>query len=374
MRQIKMVDLAALHRNLSLEIETAIHEVIDSTSFINGAVVNKFCANFAKYLGTDTVIGCGNGTDAIQVALMALGLSPGDEVILPSFNYVAAAEVVALLNLKPVFADVDPLTFSVSVEDLKSKISDKTRAVIAVHLFGQCADLESLREVCDSHSLFLIEDAAQSIGASYFFSDGINKKSGTVGHIGTTSFFPSKNLGCMGDGGAIFTNDPDLGERIRKICNHGQGKKYSYEMIGVNSRLDSIQAAVLDVKLKYLDQHIEARRKAADVYDQLLRHEYIQIPYRINNGFHSFNQYTIKLTKGRDKLREFLLAKGIPTMVYYPGPLHLQQAYRHYADKERLPVSEQLPSEVLSLPMHPELDAEQQAFICENLLVGLKQI
>lgn len=374
MRQIKMVDLTALHRNLSPEIETAIHEVIDKASFINGDAVAKFCESFARYLGTEMVVGCGNGTDAIQVALMALELKPGDEVMLPAFNYVASAEVVALLNLTPVFVDVDPLTFAISVSDLESKISNKTRAVIAVHLFGQCADLESLMEICDNYSLFLIEDAAQSVGASYFFSNGINKSSGTAGHIGTTSFFPSKNLGAMGDGGAIFTNDPDLGERIRKICNHGQSKKYSYDMIGVNSRLDSIQAAVLDVKLKYLDQHIKARRKAADVYDQLLRHELIQVPYRINNGLHSFNQYTIRITRDRDRVREVLREKGIPTMVYYPEPLHIQKAYRHYAGKGRLPVSEHLPSEVLSLPIHPELDEEQQTFICENLLVGLKQI
>lgn len=369
-----MVDLSAIHGKLRSEINMAIQEVIDESSFINGAAVNTFCMNFARYLDMETVVGCGNGTDAIQVALMALELKPDDEVILPAFNYVAAAEVVALLGLKPVFADVDPLTFTISLNDIKVKITEKTKAIIAVHLFGQCADLEGLKDLCDQYRLFLIEDAAQSIGASFYFSDGANRKSGTVGHIGTTSFFPSKNLGCMGDGGAIFSNDPVLTERIRKICNHGQSRKYSYEIIGVNSRLDSIQAAVLNVKLANLDRDIEMRRVIADRYDQLLKHERIQLPYRVKNGLHSFNQYTIKVRGDRNKLKAFLYSKGIPSMVYYPSPLHLQEAYIRYSSGARLPVSERLPEEVLSLPIHPELDVEQQAFICENLLVGLEQI
>lgn len=370
-----MVDLYAQHQRIQSEIQKAIYEVINSSAFINGNSVHNFSNNFAKYLNVGHVIGCGNGTDALQIALMALDLRPGDEVILPTFNYVAAAEVVALLNLKPVFADVDPLTFTISISDIKDKISERTKAVIAVHLFGQVCEMEDLLDICRANSLYLIEDAAQSIGAEYHFSDGKKLKAGTIGDIGTTSFFPSKNLGCMGDGGAIMTNNLDLAERIRMISNHGQKEKYTFELVGVNSRLDSIQAAILDVKLNYFESNLNARIKVADRYDEMLKECNIQVPYRMSNGIHSFNQYTIKLPRKRNALQGFLRENEVPTMVYYPSPLHKQPAYHRFQDNaQTLRVSEKLCKSVLSLPIHPELDEEQQSFICEKLLVGLEMI
>lgn len=370
-----MVDLYAQHQRIQSEIQKAIYEVINSSAFINGDSVHNFSKNFAKYINVGHVIGCGNGTDALQIALMALDLRPGDEVILPTFNYVAAAEVVALLNLKPVFADVDPLTFNISISDVKDKISERTKAIIAVHLFGQVCEMEDLLDVCQANSLYLIEDAAQSIGAEYHFSNGKVVKAGAIGDIGTTSFFPSKNLGGMGDGGAVITNNKELAEKVRMLSNHGQKEKYSFEMVGMNSRLDSIQAAILDVKLKYLDKNIKSRIKVAERYDEMLKESNIHLPYRMSNGRHSFNQYTIKVPKKRNFLKAFLKENDVPTMIYYPSPLHKQPAYKKFHENfQALRVSEKLCKSVLSLPVHPELDEEQQSFICEKLLVGLKRI
>lgn len=369
-----MVDLATQHQKISNEISSEINEVIQNSEFINGKIVKEFSLNLAKYLNSQFVIPCANGTDALQLALMALDLKAGDEILVPSFNYVSAVEVIALLGLTPIFVEVDKDSFNCSAIDIENKISSNTKAIIVVHLFGQCADMEQILQIAQKNNLFVIEDTAQSIGASYTFKDGLQKMAGTMGHIGTTSFFPSKNLGCMGDGGAVLTNDEKLASKINVLANHGQVKKYWYDEVGVNSRLDSMQAAILSVKLKYLNQYTEARQLAASNYDSLLKDSGVQLPVRSEFSSHVFNQYTIKVpADARESLQNYLKSQGIPTMIYYPLPLHLQTAYKKYSDHALL-VSEELSTVVLSLPMHTELDFEQQSFISENLVVGLNML
>jgi len=353
-----MVDLKNQYLKIKPEIDAAIQEVLESTAFINGPAVKRFQQNLEQYLQVKHVIPCANGTDALQIAMMALGLKPGDEVITADFTYVATAEVIGLLGLTPVLVDVNPSTFDINIEALERKITEKTKAIVPVHLFGQCANMDAIMEIAKKYNLYVIEDNAQAIGAEYTFQNGTRKKAGTIGHIGCTSFFPSKNLGCFGDGGAIMTNDDELAQRCRMIASHGQSKQYVHDVLGVNSRLDSIQAAILDVKLKYLDQYIQARQKAAEYYDRKFsNHPEIIIPARNPNSTHVFHQYTLQIKNGkRDALRAFLQEQGIPTMIYYPIPLHLQKAYQSPRYKKGdFPVTEMLCASVLSLPMHTEL-------------------
>lgn len=370
-----MVDLKGQYLKIKDQVDQGIKEVIDSTSFINGPKVKQFQQNLENYLGVKHVIPCGNGTDALQIAMMALGLKPGDEVITANFTFVATAEVIAVLGLTPVLVDVDESTFNISPQAIRKAITPKTKAIVPVHLFGQCAPMEEIMEIANEHNLYVIEDDAQAIGADYIFEDGTRAKSGTIGHIGCTSFFPSKNLGCYGDGGAIFTNDDSIAEKLRSVVNHGMKVRYYHDNVGVNSRLDTIQAAVLDVKLKYLDQYAQARRNAADYYDAKFSNcDKLQVPARYAKSTHVFHQYTLK-TKGVDrlKLQEFLASKGIPMMIYYPVPLHLQKAYLDPRYKEGdFPITEKLCSTVISLPMHTELDDQQLEYITENVLNFLK--
>ena len=358
-----MADLYGQYLKIKEEVDAAMQEVIQSTVFIKGGKVNDFEKNLSNYLHTN-VIACGNGTDALQIAFMALELYPGDEVITTPFTFVATAEVLALLGLKPVFVDVCPATYNMDVTKIEEAITPRTRAILPVHLFGQSADMESIMRISRRHNLFVVEDAAQSIGTDFLFSDGKQLKSGAIGHIGCTSFFPSKTLGAFGDGGAIFSSDEKLATKIRSIANHGMKVRYYYERIGVNSRLDSIQAAILDVKLTYLNQYIEARQKAAKWYDQSLAAiDGLLLPERVSYSTHTFHQYTIR-TEKRDQLQQFLKVNGIPSMIYYPGAIHLQEAYRYLGyNKGCFPVAEQLAQQVLSLPMHTELDEEQLQYI-----------
>lgn len=356
-----MVDLKTQYLKIKNEIDSAIQEVIDSTAFINGPAVKTFQQNLEKYLNVKHVIPCANGTDALQIAMMALGLKPGDEVITANFTYVATAEVIGLLGLKPVLVDVYPDTFDIDVSAIEKNITPKTRAIVPVHLFGQSANMEAIMEIARKYNLYVIEDNAQAIGAEYIFKNGNRQKTGTIGHIGCTSFFPSKNLGCYGDGGAIITNDDSIAAKCRMIASHGQSKQYVHDIIGVNSRLDSIQAAILNVKLKYLDEYIAARQKAASFYDQhFANHPEIIVPKRKNNSTHVFHQYTLQIKNNkRDALKEYLHKNGIPSMIYYPIPLHLQKAYQDPRYKKGdFPVTEQLCSSVLSLPMHTELTTD----------------
>ncbi len=366
-----MVDLKGQYQKIKSQIDSSIAEVIDSTAFINGPAVKRFQENLENYLGVKHVIPCANGTDALQISMMALDLQRGDEVITTSFTFIATAEVIALLGLTPVVVDVDPITFNIDPEAIKRAITPKTKAIVPVHLFGQCADMEAIMEIAKEHNLYIIEDACQSIGADYIFKDGSMKKSGTIGHVGCTSFFPSKNLGCYGDGGAIFTNDDDLARQLRVMANHGMTVRYYHDFIGVNSRLDSIQAAVLDVKLKHLDEYNAARNKAAQFYKQAFAgHPKLQTPVKANYTTHVFHQYTL-VTSGIDRnaLVEHMAANGIPVMIYYPVPLHMQKAYLDPRYKEGdFPVTESLCSSVISLPMHTELDEEQLLHITKNLL------
>jgi dTDP-4-amino-4,6-dideoxygalactose transaminase len=366
-----MVDLKTQYENIKPEIDIAVQEVIESTAFINGPAVKRFQENLEKYLGVKHVIPCANGTDALQVSMMALDLKPGDEVITVSFTFVATVEVIALLKLTPILVDVEPGTFNIDIESLKRAITPKTRAIVPVHLFGQCANMEEIMEIAREHNLYVIEDACQAIGAEYIFRDGSRKKAGTIGHTGTVSFFPSKNLGCYGDGGAIFTDDDDLAKRLRFIVNHGMHVRYHHEEIGVNSRLDSIQAAILNVKLKRLDEYAAARQKAADAYDKAFANNpHLEIPERSDKSTHVFHQYTL-VTKGidRDKLLGHLQSKNIPCAIYYPVPMHMQKAYNNPSYKEGdLPITEQLSRSVISLPIHTELDEEQIEFIAEAVL------
>ena len=371
MRPIRMVDLRTQYDKIKPEVDAAIHEVIDTTSFINGPAVQRFQKNLEQYLGVRNVIPCANGTDALQVSMMALDLKPGDEVITVSFTFVATVEVIALLKLTPILVDVEPGTFNMDINALRKAITPKTKAIVPVHLFGQCANMEEIMEIAKEYNLSVIEDACQAIGSDYTFKDGTAKKAGTIGHIGTTSFFPSKNLGCYGDGGAIFTDDDALAARIRFIVNHGMHVRYYHEEIGVNSRLDSIQAAVLDVKLKHLDEYATARQQAAAAYDKAFgNNPHLQVPEKSAFSTHVYHQYTL-VTRDidRDKLLEHLQAKNIPCAIYYPVPMHMQKAYIDPRYKEGdLPVTEELSRRVISLPMHTELDEEQIAFIAGAVL------
>ncbi|MEN8250781.1 MAG: DegT/DnrJ/EryC1/StrS family aminotransferase [Bacteroidota bacterium] len=363
MQTIHMSDLYGQYLTIKEEIDDAIQEVIKSTRFIKSGKVLDFEEKLSEYLNTN-VITCGNGTDALQIAFMALGLQPGDEVITVPFTFVATVETAVLMGLKPVFVDVSPGTFNIDISKIEQAITPKTKAILPVHLFGQSANMEEIMAVAGKHNLFVIEDACQALGTDYIFSDGSKQKAGTIGHVGCNSFFPSKNLGAFGDGGAVYASDEELAAIIRSIANHGMKAKYQYERIGVNSRLDSMQAAILEVKLKYFDKHIKARQEAAAYYDKHLAGvEGVEIPQRVEYSTHSFHQYTIK-TERRDELQEFLKTKGIPSMVYYPGVIHLQEAYKFLGYKEGdFLVSEQLAETVLSLPMHTELDEEQLGYI-----------
>jgi len=371
MNKISMVDLKGQYLKIKDQIDSSIANVIDSTAFINGPAVKGFQEHLERYLNVKHVIPCANGTDALTVAMMALDLKPGDEVITTSFTFIATAEVIALLRLTPVVVDVDPDTFNIDPGAIKRAITTKTKAIVPVHLFGQCANMEAIMEIAEKHHLYVIEDACQSIGADYIFKDGTQKKSGTIGHVGCTSFFPSKNLGCYGDGGAIFTNDDDLAKQLRVVVNHGMTVRYYHDFIGVNSRLDSIQAAVLDVKLGYLDNYNEARKKAANYYDKAFANNpKLKTPFRAANSTHVFHQYTL-VTSGLDRnaLTEFMAQHQIPAMIYYPVPLHLQKAYLDPRYKKGdFPVTEHLCDTVVSLPMHTELDEEQLKFITDTLL------
>ncbi len=372
--EIQMVDLRKQYKSIKNEINSALKECMSNATFINGPQVNEFQKNLENYLGVKHVIPCANGTDALQIALMALNLKPGDEVIVPAFTYVATAEVVALLGLVPVMVDVDKDTFNVTAEIIEKAITPKTKVIVPVHLFGQSCDIEAIMQSAEKHKLFVIEDNAQAVGADYTFSDGRKQKTGTIGHIGCTSFFPAKNLGCYGDGGALMTNDDDLAQKIRMIANHGQNKRYFHKIVGVNSRLDSMQAAVLDIKLKHLDKYSNARQKAATFYDTAFeKTEELVVPKRQANSTHVFHQYTLLIKNGeRDTLQKYLSDNGIPSMIYYPIPLYKQEAFKNYYSGNDLPVTEILCAEVLSLPMHTELTVAIQKFIVNNVLAFFK--
>lgn len=366
-----MVDLRGQYAKIKEDIDAGIQQVIDSTSFIKGGKVSDFQQHLEEYLNVKHVIPVGNGTDALQIALMALDLQPGDEVIAPTFTFIATAEVIALLQLTPVLVDVDPATFNMTAEAFRNAITPRTKAVIPVHLFGQNASMEEILQIAAENNIFVIEDACQSIGAHYTFSDGRRVQSGCMGQVGCTSFFPSKNLGCFGDGGALFTNDDVLARRIRSIANHGMETRYYHDHVGVNSRLDSIQAAILDVKLKHLDEYAASRRHAADYYDKAFaNHPSLIVPARTDYSEHVFHQYTLQLVNAdRQALINYLAEKGIPAMIYYPVPVHRQKAYKSekYMQGD-FPVAEKLSSTVFSLPMHTELSEEQLNYITTTLL------
>ena len=382
MKKIQMVDLKGQYSSIKEVVNSSIQEVIDNASFINGPKVKEFQANLEAYLGIKHVIPCANGTDALQIAMMGLGLKPGDEVITADFTFAATVEVIALLGLTPVLVDVDPNKFNIDIEAVKKAITPKTKAIVPVHLFGQCANMDAIMELAEAHNLFVIEDNAQAIGATFTSKDGSKAKAGTIGHVASTSFFPSKNLGCYGDGGAIFTNDDDLAHTIRGIVNHGMYKRYHHDVVGVNSRLDSIQAAVLDAKLPHLDSYNKARQNTARKYNLAFKDHPNIITPKAGNGCvtlcdncdcHVFHQYTLKLKNvDRDGLVDHLNAKGIPCGVYYPIPLHNQKAYQddRYDDKD-FQITNQLSNEVISLPMHTELDDEQIEFITSSVLAYL---
>ncbi|HTH57351.1 MAG TPA: DegT/DnrJ/EryC1/StrS family aminotransferase [Cyclobacteriaceae bacterium] len=368
--EIKMVDLQGQYLRIKNEIDAAIQDVLMSTDFIQGPQVKSFAEALAKYNRSNYAVTCANGTDALQIAMMALGLRPGDEVILPVHTYVATAEVIALLGLTPVFIDIDDKSFNLDHSQIKNKITSKTKAIVPVHLYGQCADMESILKVAKENNLHVIEDLAQALGADYTFSDGTVKRAGNMGVIGSTSFFPSKNLGCYGDGGAVFTTDPALAEKMKMISTHGQKVKYQHDIVGINSRLDTLQAAILEVKLKYLDSYAKARNEAANYYDKHLAGvSFIEIPARSKNSTHVFHQYTIK-TKGieRDHFKKYLENKGVPTMIYYHIPLHFQKAYKQAGFGEgSFPVTERLSNTVLSLPIHTEMTESELSYICETI-------
>lgn len=365
-----MVDLKSQYELIKTEVNQAIQEVIDNTAFINGPQVKDFSASLAEYTGAKHVITCGNGTDALQIAMMGLDFQPGQEVIVPAFTYVATAEVIALLGLRPVFIDVIAETFELDISQLESKLTPKTVGIVPVHLYGQCSNLEAILAFAKKNNLKVIEDAAQAIGVKYTFSDGRTMQAGTMGDVGTTSFFPSKNLGCYGDGGAIFTNDAELAEKLRMIANHGQKKKYHHHIVGVNSRLDTLQAAILNVKLQHLDRYTASRNEVADAYDKAFAgHAHIKIPARSSSSTHAFHQYTIQVEgASRDELKSYLAERGVPSMVYYPFSLHQQEAYKDLGFKEGdFPVSEALCQKVLSLPIHTEMKGEDQEYIIETI-------
>jgi len=377
MKKIQMVDLQTQYQHIKKDIDTVIQEVIDSCQFINGPAVRQFQEALEKYLGVRHVIPCANGTDALQVSMMALDLQPGDEVITASFTFIATAEVIALLKLTPVLVDVDPDIFNIDPVAIERAITPKTKAIVPVHLFGQSADMEAIMAIARKHNLYVIEDNCQAIGADYIFSDGSRKKAGTIGHIGCTSFFPSKNLGCYGDGGSILTDDDVLAQKLRSIVNHGMVVRYYHDMVGVNSRLDSIQAAVLKTKLQHLDEYARKRNTAASYYDNAFRnHPKIKIPARFPHSTHVFHQYTMILHEGVDRkgLIDYLAYKEIPAMIYYPVPLHLQKAYIDPRYKEGdFPVTEAISHQVISLPMHTELSEEQLKHITTSVLEFLNK-
>lgn len=366
-----MVDLKIQYERIGPEVDKAIRSVLDSTAFIKGPEIKIFEEELQRYLGVRHVISCANGTDALQIAMMALGLKPGDEVITTDFTFIATVEVVALLGLKVVLVDPEEGSFNISPDAIRKAITTKTRAIVPVHLFGQCANMEEIMKIATDNNLYVIEDAAQATGADYIFGDGTVKKAGTIGHIGTTSFFPSKNLGCYGDGGAMYTNDDALAKKIRSIANHGMKVRYYHDDIGVNSRLDTIQAAILNVKLRYLDQYNKARQRIADFYDEaFMGCPFIKVPERVSYSSHIFHQYTIRLRdERRQQMKDFIEKNRIPSMIYYPVPLHLQEAYLYLGHKTGdFPVTEMLCKEVLSLPMYPELDQEQLDYLTTNVL------
>jgi UDP-2-acetamido-2-deoxy-ribo-hexuluronate aminotransferase len=376
MQKIQMVDLLSQYKQIKKEVDTAIMNVVESSAYINGPEVKSFQAELEQYLGVKHVIPCANGTDALQIAMMALGFKSGDEIITADFTYVATAEVIALLQLKPVLVDVDPETFGLNPKAVEAAITNRTVAIVPVHLFGQCADMEAIMDIAKRHNLKVIEDVAQAIGADYTFSNGDKHKAGTMGDIGSTSFFPSKNLGCYGDGGALYTNDDELAKKIRMIANHGQSVQYYHDEIGVNSRLDSIQAAILRIKLRSLDSYANARNKAAAYYDKAFANNpKLTIPARETKSTHVFHQYTLQLHGvDRNAIREFLASKDIPAMIYYPVPLHLQKAYLDPRYKTGdFPVTEKLCASVISLPMHTELSDEQLKHITDNVLAFINK-
>lgn len=372
---IQMVDLKRQYLKIKTEVDEAIADVVQNASFINGKAVNDFSGQLAQFLGIDHVVPCANGTDALQIAMMALGLEPGDEVITPSFTYIATTEVMALLRLNPVFVDVDPRTFCIDPGKIREAITPRTKAIVPVHLYGQSAPMEEIMAIAREFGLFVIEDNAQAIGATIQYSDGSVHMTGTIGDIGCTSFFPSKNLGCFGDGGAIVTRDASIAAKMRMIANHGQSKRYYHDMVGCNSRLDSIQAAVLNVKLKHLNQYNEARKKAASFYSNAFAsNSKITVPHIANGNTHVFHQYTLILNDhNRDELVEQLAAVGIPAMIYYPVPAHRQNMFSFLnLPAVDLPVTDWLTQRVVSLPIHTELDQDQLDFIVGHVNTFVK--
>ena len=376
MRPIQMVDLKTQYQKLKPEIDKAVIDVLESSAFINGKPVQQFAEAMALYLGVKYVIPCANGTDALQISMMALGLQPGDEVITPSFTYIATTEVVALLNLKPVFVEVDKQTFCMDTDALRNAITAKTKAIVPVHLYGQAANMEAIMQIANEYNIPVIEDNAQAIGSDFTFSDGTAKKAGTIGAIGCTSFFPSKNLGAYGDGGAMFTDDDELANKLKMIANHGQQKRYYHEMVGCNSRLDTVQAAILNIKLRELDHYIAARRKTADAYDAAFANNpKITTPYRAPYSKHVFHQYTLILDGvDRNGLVDYLASKNIPAMIYYPVPGHRQKMFEHFNSASvNLDTTDWLTKRVISLPIHTEMDEEQQAYITSSVLQFINQ-
>ncbi len=377
MNKIQMVDLQGQYQQIKETVNESIQQVLETSTYINGPLVKEFQKDLEDYLAVKHVIPCANGTDALQIAMMGLGLEQGDEVITADFTFAATVEVIGLLKLTPVLVDVDPKTYNIDLTALKNAITPKTKAIVPVHLFGQVANMEAILEIAKAHNLFVIEDNAQAIGADYTFKDGTKQKAGTIGNVGTTSFFPSKNLGCYGDGGAIFTNDDELAHTLRGIVNHGMYTRYYHDVVGVNSRLDSIQAGVLKAKLPYLDSYCEARRNAARFYNNSFSNNPNIITPTSNScgeicdtcNCHVFHQYTLQITNGkRDDLHKHLLEKGIPNAIYYPVPLHAQKAYKddRYNEKD-FPITNNLVKTVISLPMHTELDEEQLTFITATI-------
>lgn len=371
MRPLQMVDTKTQYQKIKKEVDAAVIEVMESSMFIGGKVVNEFAENLGKYHGSKHCIPCANGTDALQIAMMALGLEPGDEVITPSFTYIATVEVAALLHIKPIFTEVDPKSFCIAPEAIEKAITPKTKAIIPVHLYGHAADMEKIMAIAAKHNLFVIEDNAQAIGCDYTFTDGTTKKTGAIGHIGCTSFYPSKNLGAFGDGGAMFTDDDELAGKLRMIASHGQSKRYYHDVVGCNSRLDAMQAAILNIKLKHLDEYIAARRKAADFYDKAFaENKNITTPFRDGNNKHVFHQYTLILNDvDRDGLNQYLTEQGVPNMIYYPVPAHKQKMFDAFGGSGYdLQLTDWLTERVISLPIHTELDEEQQEFIVNKVL------
>ena len=376
MRPLQMVDTKTQYQRIKKEVDEAVIGVLESSMFIGGKVLNDFAANLAAYNGSKHVIPCANGTDALQIAMMALGLQPGDEIITPSFTYIATVETAALLHIKPIFVEVDKQTFCIDTDAIEKAITPKTKAIVPVHLYGHAADMEKIMDIAQRHNLYVIEDNAQAIGCNYTFSDGTVKKTGAIGHIGCTSFYPSKNLGAYGDGGAIFTDDDALAVKLKMIASHGQSKRYYHDVVGCNSRLDTIQAAILDIKLRHLDEYNAARRKAADYYDKAFeRQANITTPFRAVNSSHVFHQYTLILNNvDRDALNNYLAENGVPSMIYYPVASHHQKMFDAFGGSGyTLPVTDWLTQRVISLPMHTELETDQQDFVVSKVLEFITQ-